>query len=113
MREAIITQQLIDAYPHKTGKWHPHTPFCRLCASLRPFIRHTAYGIKNLWRPQILKIGEKAITGTFRNGTVAYYHVSCWNDPRNAWKVESIKKQDRDAKNQGSDRKPQQPLDQA
>lgn len=95
MKEVTITQELIDAYPHKTGKYHPHRPFCRLCASLQPYKRHTPYGIVNLWKPQILRIGEKAVTVTFRNGTVAYYHVKCWNDPQYAFKVRSILEQER------------------
>jgi len=96
MKEVTITQELIDTYPYKSGKWHPHRPFCRLCASLKPFIKHTSIGgTVNLWRPEMLRIGEKAITVTFRNGTLAYYHVKCWNDPNYAMKVESIKKQEK------------------
>ena len=87
-----MTQELIDNYPHKNSKYSPSRPYCRLCANLyRKYIRHTT----PKFFVHIFRIGEQAIEVTYRNGTVAYYSPSCWNDPLNIGKVESIKRQEK------------------
>lgn len=54
---------------------------------------HTSGKKTTNFHVELLKVGEKAVEVKFRNGTVAYYHLSCWNDPQYAYKVENIKKQ--------------------
>lgn|GEM_PF-5441711 len=86
MKKVVITKELIANYPYKNSKWSPHRPWCRLCSIPQ------SPGREQLFR--VLEVDEEAIEVHFRNGTVAYYHVSCWDNPGNKEKVESIKKQE-------------------
>ena len=98
MRKVIITKELIANYPHKSSKHRPRRPYCRLCANFdRMRRRSIGYSINFdvcNFHIDVLEIGEKAIEIHFRNGTVAYYSVDCWENPLNARKVESILRQD-------------------
>lgn len=86
MRKVVITEELIASYPYKSSRWTPHQPWCKICSVDKgPPRTHTF---------RVLKVGEEAIEVTFRNGTVAYYHIGCWNHPNNKDKVRAIKKQE-------------------
>ena len=85
MRKVVVTEELIANYPYKSSRWTPHQPWCKLCSVDKGPLRKHAF--------RLLKVGEEAIEVTFRNGTVAYYHPSCWDNPGNKEKVESIERQ--------------------
>lgn len=87
MKKVVITEELIANYPYKNSKWSPHRPWCRLCSIFQS--RTKERKIFN-----ILELNEEALEVHFRNGTVAYYHLSCWDNPGNKEKVEAIKRQE-------------------
>lgn len=90
-----MTQKDIDNFPYH-GKYQVG-PYCKLCSPSVIMRRQDSWGVRYIPRKRrhhvAIKLGEKVVMVTFRNGTLAYYHESCWNDPDNKEKVESIKKQ--------------------
>jgi len=86
MKKVVITEELIASYPYKSSRWTPHQPWCKLCSVDKGPLRTHRF--------RVLKVGEEAIEVTFRNGITSYYHISCWENPENREKVESIRKQD-------------------
>lgn len=87
MKKVVVTKELIESYPYKGSKHTPDRPWCRLCSTFKGRTKE-----KRLFR--VLKIGQQAIEITFRNGTVAFYHKRCWDDPGNKERVRAILKQD-------------------
>lgn len=86
MKKVVITKELIAGYPYKHSRWSPHRPWCKLCSEEKSSKRRQVF--------RVLQMGEEAIEVHFRNGTVAYYHPSCWNSPKNREQVTAILKQE-------------------
>jgi phosphosulfolactate synthase (CoM biosynthesis protein A) len=45
------------------------------------------------WIPNFININEPVVVATFRNGTIGYYHQSCWDNPMNVEYVQNIETQ--------------------
>ena len=87
----ILTREDVIDYPYKDRPW------CKFCSpqvvlqSQGGWYQKTS--VRNQWHKNFIKIGEQIVKVIFRNHTIAYFHESCWNDPENKAKVESIIKQ--------------------
>jgi len=83
-----ITQELIDAYPHKNSGYldifHKKAIRCSLCMPpANDKQRHHQ-------KLHLLRIGTKAVRVQFRNRTIGYYALKCWNKAENAERVQKI-----------------------
>lgn len=86
MKKVVVTKELIESYPYKGSKHTPDRPWCRLCSIFKSRTKE-----KKVFN--VLELGSEAVEVHFRNGTVAYYHLSCWDNSGNKEKVESIERQ--------------------
>jgi len=95
--QVVITQELIDSYPYKYSgvmnkKLHKGVR-CSLCLPPKPKGVQTRNYLSILikqHRFHILRKDDEAVKVTFRNKTVAYYGLQCWNDPSNGDRVKRI-----------------------
>ena len=90
----ILSQEDLDKYPHR-GKTGPGRPWCKICSQVMQKIKDGRWGIQPLnqfrYIHKVIEVGEAVVKVVFRNGTVAYYHEKCWNNPNVAKWVEGIK----------------------
>jgi hypothetical protein len=90
--QVVITKELILSHPHHNSgifSSPTHAIRCSLCMPPKPKHMKTKEYIHRV-KHHVLRIGSQAVKVTFRNGTVAYYGLACWNNPENADRVKRI-----------------------
>ena len=97
VEQVTITQELIEKYPYKysgvMNKKLRRGVRCALCLPPKPKGVQTRNYLSRLYNQHkfhILRIGDQAVKVTFRNKTVAYYGVQCWNNANNGDRVKRI-----------------------
>ena len=102
MKKTVVTHEILDDYhERKKGReeYEPTHLFCPLCSRwrLRRRTVYTEWERKN-FRPVVnfFKVGDEVIMVQYPNGAKGYYHVTCFEDPKNAKAVENILRLDVD-----------------
>jgi len=88
-----ITQETINQHPHSNSGYldnmfRPKYLRCGLC--MPPGTKEE----RRRQKKHILPIGSVAVKVKFRNGTVGYYALQCWNNPKYHDRVANILKQE-------------------
>jgi len=84
--QVVITKEIIEQYPYNNAGifdnlMKPKRIRCSLCMPSN----------RNMHRRfHVLREGDIAVKVTFKNGTVAYYGLWCWQAPSNADRVKRI-----------------------
>ena len=87
--QVVITKEMIKQHPHKnSGIFDFMAPKRIRCGLCMPSNRNMHR------RFHVLREGDIAVKVTFKNKTVAYYGLRCWQDPKNADRVARILKQE-------------------
>lgn len=92
MEIITITREVIKAHPHhNSGIFEDKTRMIRCGLCMPPRSKHESrQEYLRTVKHHVLRIDSQAVKVTFRNKTVAYYGLACWNKPENAQRVQSI-----------------------
>ena len=94
MEKVTITKEMLQDYYKrwKKRRQRPQTLFCKLCTHLARGTRQHPASYVGYFNE-----GDPAYKITFRNGTEGYYHIDCFDNPKDEhreWMIENIKKQE-------------------
>jgi len=85
--QVTITKEIIEQYPYNNAGIFDKMFVIRCSLCMPPN--------RNMHRRfHVLREGDIAVKVTFKNGTVGYYGLQCWQDPNNADRVARILKQE-------------------